>query len=353
MKMILKNCDIFGKITDITIENGKITSLEKTNENGTDIKGKRVIPGLVDTHVHGCLGKEANDCDLEAVCDFFAKNGTTSFLPTTLTDSHENLVKATHQKTDFKGAQVLGFHIEGPYISPEQKGAQNPDYIRNPSITEYKELKDVKVITIAPELEGAEEFVKNVDCVVSLGHTVCDYETACNAFNWGAKSLTHTCNAMPAFHHRKPGPIGAAIMNNAYVELIADMIHVHPAMVTMLYRTLGADRVCFISDCITPTGLPEGAVIQSGGLDVFVKDGKAVLSDGTIAGSTTPLFKALKKAVEIGIPFEDAVKMASETPAKRINVKKGKIEVGYDADLLVITDDFSLETVIIKGEIYE
>lgn len=351
--MILKNCNIFGKITDITIENGIITSLEKTEKDGIDINKKRVIPGFVDTHVHGCLGKEANDCDLEDICDFLAKNGTTSFLPTTLTASHENLVKATHQKTDFKGAEVLGFHIEGPYISPEQKGAQNPDYIRNPNIGEYKELKNVKVITVAPELEGAEEFIKNVDCVVSLGHTVCDYETACKAFSWGAKSLTHTCNAMPAFHHRKPGPIGAAIMNNAYVEVIADMVHVHPAMVTMLYRTLGADRVCFVSDCITPAGLPEGSVIQSGGLDVFVKDGKAVLSDGTIAGSTTPLFEAVKRAVEIGIPFEDAVKMASETPAKRINVKKGKIEEGYDGDLLVITDDFSLDTVILKGEIYK
>lgn len=351
--MILKNADIFGKITDITINNGKIEKIGKTAGNGIDLKQKRVIPGLVDTHVHGCLGKEANDCDLKDICDFLAKNGTTSFLPTTLTDTHENLVKATCQKTDFKGAEVLGFHIEGPYISKEQKGAQNPDYIRNPSLSEYRELKNVKVITIAPELEGAEEFIKNADCVVSLGHTVCDYETACNAFKRGAKSLTHTCNAMPVFHHRKPGPIGAAIMNNAYVELIADMIHVHPAMVTMLYRTLGADRVVFVSDCITPTGLPEGSVIQSGGLDVFVKDGKAVLSDGTIAGSTTPLFRAVKKATEIGIPFEDAVKMASETPAKRINVKKGKIEAGYDADLLVLTEDFEIDTVILKGEIYK
>lgn len=349
--MILKNADVFGKITDIEIKNGKITATGNFDKEGIDLKGKKVIPGLVDTHVHGCLGKEANDCDLEEICDFMAKNGTTSFLPTTITASHELLVKATHQKTDFKGAKVLGFHIEGPYISPDYKGAQNPDYIRNPSIAEYRELKNVKIITIAPELEGAEKFIKNVDCVVSLGHTACDYEKACEAFEWGAVSLTHTCNAMSPFHHRKPGPIGAAIIKNAYVELIADMVHVHPAMVTALYRSLGRERVVFISDCITATGLPD-CTITSGGLEVFVKDKKATLKDGTIAGSTTPLFEGVKKAIEIGIPFEDAVKMASETPAKRIGVKKGKIEAGYDADLLILDDEFEIETVIIDGEIY-
>lgn len=349
--MILKNADVFGKITDIKIKDGKILEVGSFSERGIELNKKKVIPGLVDTHVHGCLGKETNDCDLKDMCDFMAKNGTTSFLPTTITDSHEALVKATHQKTDFSGAEVLGFHIEGPYISMNYKGAQNPEYIRNPSLEEYRELKNVKVITIAPELSGAEEFIKNVDCVVSLGHTSCDYEKACEAFMWGAKSLTHTCNAMMPFHHRNPGPIGAAIMKNAYIELIPDMVHVHPAMVTALYRTLGADRVVFISDSITPTGLPDGKT-YSGGLEVFVKNGKTTLKDGTIAGSTTPLFKGMKKAIEIGIPFEDAVKMASETPAKRIGVKKGKIEKGYDADLLILDDNLEIETVIINGKTY-
>ncbi len=350
--MTLKNADVFGKICDIRIENGKIVYVGKCEEAGEDLNGKKVIPGMVDTHIHGCVGSEALDCKLEAVCDFLAKKGTTSFLPTTVTASTEALIKATHQKTDYKGAQVLGYHIEGPYISMEYKGAQDPDYVRNPNFEEYKKLKDVKVITVAPELPGAEEFIRNADCVVSLGHTSCDYETALKAFSWGAKSLTHTCNAMKGLHHRNPGPIGAAaVSENVYIELICDTVHVHPAMIMTLYRTFGADRVVFISDSLSAAGLPDG-MIKSGNLDVYVKDGKATLKDGTIAGSTSTLFECMKKAVEIGIPFEDAVKMATKTPADRINVKKGRIEEGYDADLLILSDNLEIEKVMINGEYY-
>jgi len=354
--LILKNADVFGKICDIKADNGKIVFVGKCVEDGIDLKGKKVIPGMVDTHVHGCVGKEALDCDLEAVCDFFAKKGTTSFLPTTVTASPEALIAATNQKTDFRGAQVLGYHIEGPYISMEYKGAQDPNYVREPSIEEFSKLNNVKVITVAPEIPGAERFIKKVSCmgcVVSLGHTSCDYETASEAFSWGAKSLTHTCNAMKGLHHRNPGPIGAAVMrDDTYIELICDTVHVHPAMILTLYRTFGADRVVFISDSLSAAGLPDG-MIKSGDLDVYVKDGKATLKDGTIAGSTSTLFECMKKAVEIGIPFEDAVKMASETPAKRINVNKGKIEAGYDADFIILSEDMEIEDVIINGEFYK
>ena len=351
--MILKNADIFGEIKDIKIENGKITFVGKTNEEGYDVKEKRVIPGMIDTHIHGCMGKEALDCDLEEMCDFQAKHGTTSFLPTTVTASFEDMLKTTNQRTDFKGAQILGYHIEGPYISMKYKGAQNPDFIRNPNLEEYKQLNNVKVITIAPELEGADEFIKKADCVVSLGHTDCDYETARHAFDLGAKSLTHCCNAMNGIHHRRPGPIGAAAMSdNAFIELICDTVHVHPAMIHILYRTFGADRIVFISDALAATGLPDG-MIKSGGLDVYVKDGKATLKDGTIAGSTSTLFQCMRKAVEIGIPFKDAVTMATKTPARRINVKKGEIKEGYDADLLILDDKMDIEKIIINGEFYE
>ncbi len=355
MSIVLKNADVFGKICDIKVIDGKIAFIGKCEDDGIDLNGKRVIPGMVDTHIHGCVGKEALDCDLEGICDFLAKKGTTSFLPTTVTASETALINATNQKSDFRGAQILGYHIEGPYISMEYKGAQDPDYVRNPSIEEFLKMNNVKVITVAPEIPEAEAFIKKVSdmgCVVSLGHTSCDYDTALKAFSWGAKSLTHTCNAMKGLHHRNPGPIGAAVMSDdVYIELICDTIHVHPAMILTLYRTFGADRVVFISDSLSAAGLPDG-MIKSGNLDVYVKDGKATLKDGTIAGSTSTLFECMKKAVEIGIPFEDAVKMASETPAKRINANKGKIEEGYDADLIILSDNMEIEKVIINGEFY-
>lgn len=351
--MILKNAFFGGKTLDIVITDGKISALtDRADGDGIDAAGKRVIPGLIDVHSHGCIGMDTMDADFKEMCRFYAAHGTTSWLPTTMTMGYDDLNRVCHAETDFDGTQILGFHFEGPYISPKYKGAQNEKYIKNPSVEDFRQFERVKMITVAPELAGSEEFIRAVtpDCIVSIGHTDCDYETALHAIEWGANCLTHTYNAMPPLHHRKPGPIGAAIEKGAYAQLICDGFHVAKPVVLSTYRTFGPERVVLISDSIRPAGLPEG-VYESGGLTVYLKDGAARLQDGTIAGSSATLWDCVKKAVEFGIPFDDAVRMASQTPAELLGVKKGKIEVGYDADLLILNGD-EIETVIIGGKIF-
>ena len=353
--MNINNAIVNGKLVNIEICDGKIASLSETPfENGYDAGGKRVIPGLIDVHTHGCIGMDTMDADFERMCAFYAEKGTTSFLPTTMTMGYDDLLKVVNAKTDFKGANILGFHFEGPYISPIYKGAQNEKYIKTPDIEGFKQFKNVKMITIAPELSGSEEFIKAVskDCVVSIGHSACDYETALKAMDCGANCLTHTYNAMPPLHHRNPGPIGAAMDKNVYVQVICDGFHVLKPIVLSTYRTFGAERMVIISDSIRPAGLPDGEY-ESGGLKVILRDNIAKLEDGTVAGSSSMLWFCVKKAVEMGIPFEDAVRMATATPAEMLGINKGKIEIGFDADLLIIDDDMNIEKVIIAGEEYK
>ena len=351
--MIIKNALFGGKIQDIVIADGKIAAItDRADGDGLDARGKRVIPGLVEVHSHGCIGMDTMDADFKNMCRFYAEHGTTSWLPTTMTMGYDDLKRVCTAETDFDGAQILGFHFEGPYISPKHKGAQNEKYIQNPSVEDFKQFERVKMMTVAPELPGSEAFIRAVtpDCVISIGHTDCDYETALRAIDWGANCLTHTYNAMPPLHHRNPGPIGAAIEKGIYAQLICDGFHVSKPVVLATYRTFGPERVVLISDSIRPAGLPEGTY-ESGGLTVYLKDGAARLADGTIAGSSATLWDCVKKAVEFGIDFDDAVRMASATPVELLGVPKGKIEVGYDADLLILDGD-DIETVIIAGKIF-
>ena len=264
-----------------------------------------------------------------------------------------SIVRGYDLPTEFPGAQILGFHLEGPYISPKHKGAQNEKFIRKPDINEFRRFKRVKMMTLAPETEGAYEFISAVtpECVIALGHTDCGYETALRAIGCGANCLTHTYNAMPPFHHRNPGPIGAAFERNIYAQLICDGFHISKPVVLATYKMFGPERMTIISDSIRCAGLPDGRY-ESGGLDVILKDGAARLPDGTIAGSCAMLWDCVKKAVEFGIPFEDAVRMASRTPAELLGVKKGVIDCGYDADMLIIDEKMNITAVIIAGEIY-
>ncbi len=354
--MVIKNALIGGKIKNIVTENGVITEITENavSGEGIDAAGRRVIPGLVETHSHGCIGLDTMDADFEKMCRFYAENGTTSWLPTTMTMDYDSLLKVCNAKTDFKGANILGFHFEGPYISKKYKGAQNEAYIKNPSVEDFKQFKNVKLITIAPELEGAMDFVKEVSktCVVSIGHSDCDYDTAIEAIENGVNCLTHTYNAMPPLHHRNPGPIGAAVDKQIYVQVICDGFHVLRPIVLSTYKTFGPERMTIISDSIRPAGLPDGEY-ESGGLTVVLKDNIAKLKDGTVAGSSSTLWFCVKKAIEFGIPFDDAVRMATATPAEMLGINKGKIEVGYDADLLIISDDTEIDNVIIGGKIFK
>ncbi len=352
--MVLKNLTINGVASDVYVTDGKIDRIapHTADGEGEDFGGAVAIPGLVDIHTHGCAGHDTMDGQFDEMCDFLAKNGTTSWCPTTMTQSIEAISKAMNGNTDCKGAQILGFHMEGPYISPKYKGAQNELYIKAPDIEEFEKLPNVKMVTIAPELEGSMEFIKQCKAVVSLGHTACDYDKAIEAIEAGAPCLTHTFNAMPPLHHRNPGPIGAAIEKKIFVQAICDGLHLHKAVVLALYRLFGRDRMVLISDSMRATGLGDGEY-EFGGQTITVKDSVARTADGAIAGSTSTLWQCVKKVVEFGIPFEDAVYMATAVPAGLIGVRsKGRLAGGCDADMLVLDVDNNISKVIIKGSVY-
>ncbi len=358
---IVKNALVDGKITDLVLRRGEIVSIGKTSTTGKyiDIKGNKLLPGLVDIHSHGCIGydtMEALPRQISEMRKFYKKSGTTTWFPTTMTAPIEAISRVTSQgliDIEDEGADICGFHIEGPYINVKYKGAQNEAYIKAPSCEELEMLENAKMITVAPELSGSAEFIarcREKGIVVSLGHTDCDYDTAKAAFEAGARCLTHTFNAMPPLLHRAPGPIGAALTEGGYVQVICDGMHIHRAAVLALYKMFGAERMVLISDSMHATGLGDGSYVF-GGLNVNVKDGIAKTEEGAIAGSTSTLFDCVKKAIEFGIPEKDAFRMASQTPAELMGLKKGRIEIGYSAEFIVLDSENNLlDTLILGGE---
>ncbi len=353
--MILKNVKLDDEFTDITIVNGKIAHIGKADSEGYDLNGLEVYPGLLDIHCHGCIDIDTMDNkNLEEMSVEQAQKGITSWLPTTMTVDFDKIKSVTEQDIkNIKGAEILGFHMEGPYINKKYKGAQNEKFIKNPDIDQFNTLKNIKMVTIAPELSGSMEFIKNCNSVVSIGHTDADFETGLKAFESGAKCLTHTFNAMPPFHHRNPSVIGAAIENDGYVQVICDGLHLHKSVVIALYRIFGSDRMVLISDSMRATGVSDGKY-EFGGQEITVKDAVARTNDGAIAGSTTNLFDCVKKAVEFGIPKDEAFKMATLTPATLMNLPhKGRIEVGADADIIAVDENLSLKFSMVKGIVYK
>ena len=352
MKEIFKNLCVDGKIMDITAQNGIISKIGTVSDTGIDFHGMKAYPGLIDIHTHGIGGMDTMDADFAIMAKLQAKNGTTTFYPTTMTASHEAIVRVLTAPFPDIGARIAGFHLEGPYINEKYKGAQNAAYVRKPDFEEFKAFENVKLITIAPETKGAEEFIKNTDAVICLGHTDADYETAMSAARAGAKCLTHTFNAMPPLHHRKPSLIGAAFDSDMYVQVICDGKHIHPSVIRILYKIFGADRMVLISDSMRATGLADGDY-EFGGLEITVKDKTARAQDGVLAGSTSTLFECVRCAIEFGIPEGDAFKMASETPARLMGLNRGIIETGRDCDLIILNDKNELDTVIIGGRILQ
>ncbi len=359
MLTLLKNAVYNGSTVDIAVKDGIIedilphsTDISPEGSSIFDIGGKEIFPGLFDIHAHGCLSFDTTEGNgRDEMCRYLAKSGTTSWLPTTMTASHEILTRAVNEiPFPSNGPDIVGFHLEGPYVSPNAAGAQDKRYIRLPDISEFSIYKNVKMITVAPEIEGAMKFIEKCGVSVALGHTVCDYETACKAFDRGANCLTHTFNAMPGLHHRNPGPIGAAIDKGAFVQVITDGFHIHPSVFKMLYRTFGTERMVIISDSVATSGLSDGEYIIND-VPTIVKNSQSYLLDGTIAGSSSTLMDCVRTAISFGIPKADAFKMASETPANCIGMKKGRIEVGYDADLIVLDNDLNVISSFVKGKL--
>ena len=366
--MVFKNLLLFGEElkfvnADVGVEEGVFTD-SKSGES-VDCTGLMMLPGFVDIHTHGAVGYESADLSfdaLETISRFEAEHGVTTFLPTTATLSIDSLCESAKNialaKKSVSGAKIGGIHMEGPFFSLKYKGAQNPEHIKAPSAEGFFEVNRasgglVKLISIAPESEGAEEFVKAVkDCVtVAAGHTDADYETMVKAIGWGVSHMTHTYNAMRGLHHRNPGAIGAAMDEKVTCECISDGMHVHPVMVRLLYRAVGAERFVLISDSVRSAYLPDGEY-DSCGLKVFVKNGKATLENGTIAGSSSTLYDCFKSAVSFGIPLEDAVRAATYNPARAVGIdgECGIIKKGRAADFLLVDSDLNLKAVYINGK---
>lgn len=333
-----------------------------------DAKGNYVAPGFIDLHIHGYDEKDTMDGTTDAIRTIakgIAKNGVTSFLPTTMTMSKEEIITALEAARVVKaegseGAQVLGVHMEGPYINEAFKGAQNGKYIQQPNAEAIKFVKDyqdiVKLITVAPEVEGAKTFIEEIsnttDIALSMGHTQATYEQAVEGIEAGISHTTHLFNAMTPLHHRNPGVVGAALASEKVsCEMICDTIHVNPGLYPMVIKAKAPDKFVLVTDCMCAGGCKDGQYAL-GGQAVFVKDGSARLEDGTLAGSILRLNEALKNVVahtECGV--EKAIEFATINPAKTIGVDsfKGTLDEGKDADIILFDQDINIKYTINKG----
>lgn len=343
---------------------------ERPEGGGTviDAAGKMVVPGYVDIHIHGANGADCSDGtaeSLETVASYLLEQGVTSFLGTTMTLSERDLLRAAEAAKRKIGvpaagcAALRGLHMEGPFFSGQKKGGQNGDFLVNPDFEMFRRIQEasgshIRIVDVAPELPGSMEFIGKAKelCAVSIAHTAADYGTAKEAFARGASHVTHLFNAMPPFHHRAPGVVGAAVEDAAFVELICDGVHIHPSVVRTVFRLFGRGRVCIVSDAMRACGLKSG-VYRLGGQDVTVRDGKATLPDGTIAGSTACIAETVRRAISFGVPPEDALCAATLTPARAAHIENevGSLEAGKRADLLVLNDRFEPEVILQGGEI--
>ncbi len=333
-----------------------------------DAKGGYVAPGLIEMHIHGYLGKDVCDGNIESIktiSEGIVKNGVTAFLPTTMTESMETIVASLEsvregmkQCKDWNGATVLGAHAEGPFISPSKKGAQDEKYILKPDAEFVKKYADViKTITLAPE-EDTEDFAaireinKATDVVISMGHTSATYETAMASTQVGVKHVTHFFNAMTALSHRAPGVVTAGLNSDVSIEVIVDTVHVSPAFYDMLYKLKGR-KLVFVTDCLPAGGLPDGQYTL-GNQPIIYKDNICKLLDGTIAGSVLKLNMGVWNVyTNSNIPLYECVNGATLNPATTLGIqdKKGSLEVGKDADIIITDSEFEIKKTIISGSI--
>jgi len=330
-----------------------------------------VIPGLVDVHFHGCVGEDFSDATaegLQKIADYELSEGVTYICPAGMTLPEDQLTAicrttAAHRKNNSGGAEVVGAHLEGPFLSMAKKGAQNGAFIHEPDADMLKRLQDaaegsVRLVTVAAEEPNAMEFIKaavDMGITVSLGHTTAGYDVASAAYAAGASHATHLYNGMPSLHHREPAVIGAAFDAGARAELICDGIHIHGSVVRLTFAMFGAEHMVLISDSLRATGMPDG-IYPFGGQEIEVHGNRATIAGHpeTLAGSVTSLMGCLRKAVEFGIPLADAVRAASLNPAEAIGIadRAGTVDVGKEASILLLDKkDLSLRTVIFKGRV--
>jgi len=358
----------------LEIEKGLIRALypsvaghERANrEEIFDAHGLSVTPGLIDIHIHGCMGADTMDATPEALNTISAtliRHGVTAFYATTVTAEEEALTAALDVMARYgdqlPGAQLLGAHVEGPYINLKYKGAQNPLYFRHPDPSEYQawiELGLVKLITVAPEIPGAEELIRC--CVqhgvrVAVGHSNASNEQVRAAADLGLSQATHLFNAMAGLHHREPGTVGGVLLDERiFAQIIADGIHLHPAIVKLVVQTKGLERTILITDAMRAAGLPEGEY-ELGGQEVFVREGAARIANGSLAGSTLMLDTAVRNTMRFsGLDFREVIQMATRVPAEAMGIEaeRGIIAVGKRADLAFFDREYQVKAAMVAGE---
>lgn len=350
----------------------KIGCADKKAQQLTLPEDAIVLPGFIDEHIHGAGQADCMDGTTEAlstIAKVVAKEGTTTFLATTMTQSKENILKAMQAVKEYQqansneGARLLGIHLEGPFIAPAHKGAQPLEYVKNPDVAVFEEYNTasgnaIKIVSIAPEIEGAQDFIqylKSKNIVASIGHTGAKYTDIAQAVENGAINVTHTYNAQTPLHHREIGTVGSAmLLDELHCELIADTIHVSVPAMKLLVKNKPVDKVTLITDAMRAKGLADGCESELGGQKVYVKNGEARLEDGTLAGSVLLMNRALQNIVEkVGVPFTQAVDYATKNPAKKLGIynETGSIAKGKKADFTVLNKNYDVVMTIRDGEV--
>lgn len=365
-KIILKNQILENKVLVFDEKIIDIADSVPKDCEVIDADGKYISPGLIDIHIHGNMGKDTMDStdeSIETISKSIMRHGVTSFLPTTMTmdkehvyDALEVIKKAKNRKLE--GAQVLGAHLEGPFINENYKGAQNEKFIINSKYEFIKEYKDViKVITYAPEKDIDFDFTREIkrctDIVLSIGHSNANYDQAKEAINLGVTNVTHMFNAMTGLNHRDPGVVGAALTTNVYSELIADTIHINKDLFQFILNNKGKERLILITDSIEAGGLEDGNY-SLGGQKVIVKGNEARLENGALAGSVLSLNKMVFNFLDnTNLKVNEAINLASLNPATSlgINDKKGSLEIGKDADIAVFDENLDCKMTLCLGEV--
>jgi N-acetylglucosamine-6-phosphate deacetylase len=356
--VILKNHHLLFDKKIITITQEQPTDIETI-----DAKGAYLSAGFIDIHIHGSAGADVMDATpqaLETISKSILQTGTTSFLATTLTMSPKEikdaLLNIKLHKNSSKGAKILGIHLEGPFINPNKKGAQNPNHIQKANlklIAPY--LDEIKMITLAPEMDGAEAFIKYLQkhhphIILSIGHSDASYTKTKESFEWGVSHATHLFNAMPPLHHREPGVVGAVLEAPISCEIIADNIHLHPSFYNLIHR-LKKEQLILITDSMR-AGCMQCGAYELGGQKVVVKHGEARLTDGTLAGSVLRLNEALRNFYQQSdISLPELIKTVTKTPAQKLGLKLGELKEDYPADMVLFDEEFRVLQSFIDGEL--
>ncbi len=377
-RLIITNCRLFDapgetQTTSILIENGTITQIGQINPptgcKRLDAKGRTVAPGFIDVHIQGAGGADVLDASpeaLKAISQTCARFGTTSFLATTVfkpEQKNQHLkIAAEYVNQDLGGANLLGIHLEGPFISMQKKGMIQPNCICLPTIKVLDEILNItngwlKMMTIAPELPDSTQIIKRLidsSVIASFGHSSATYEQTIDGFNAGISHATHLFNAMPTLHHREPGPL-AAIFQTKHItsQLICDGVHIHPAMLKLAFDILGPNRIIPITDGMQALGLGDGQFIYNG-IEYESKNGTARYKDGTLIGTALGQSQLLERLISFtGCPFETAIRTVTQKPAELLGIadRKGTIEPGKDADLVLLDRNYSIHTTIVSGEV--